>query len=88
MGPDGFGLDQEPVVSEVAGEHHGLVVDIDDDEGAAGPSTWPARRTSGEECSRLSPAKEEPPSDDDNEDDMFDYAAAMYRRLGIGRGRH
>jgi hypothetical protein len=66
--------------------HRGLVVDIEEDE--AGPSR-PPRRTGGEGCSsRLPPAKDEPPSD---EDELMDYAAEMYRQLGIGghgRGRH
>jgi hypothetical protein len=66
----------------------GLVVDVEEDE--AGPSR-PPRRTGngGEGCSsRLPRAKDEPPSD---EDELMDYAAEMYRQLGIGgrgRGRH
>jgi hypothetical protein len=63
----------------------GLVVDVEEDE--AGP---PRRtRNGGEGCSsRLPPAKDEPPSD---KDELMDYAAEMYHRLGIGgrgRGRH
>jgi hypothetical protein len=67
----------------------GLVVDVEEDE--AGPSRQPRRiGNGGEGCSssRLPPAKDEPPSD---EDELMDYAAEMYRQLGIGgrgRGRH
>jgi hypothetical protein len=59
---------------------HGLVVEEDE----AGPSR-PPRMTGngGEGCSssRLPPAKDEPPND---EDELMDYAAAMYRQLEIG----
>jgi hypothetical protein len=66
----------------------GLVVDVEEDE--AGPSRPPHRTgNGGEGCSsRLPPAKDEPPSD---EDELMDYAAEMYRQLGIGghgRGCH
>jgi hypothetical protein len=59
----------------------GLFVNRDDDA-HAGQSSRSRRRLgdTGQGCSYLAQPKEEP---NDGEDD---YAAAMYRRLGLGRG--
>jgi hypothetical protein len=59
-----------------------MVVNLDDNDGPAGQSSRPHRRRgdTGQECSYLAQPKEEPSNEED------DYAAAMYRRLGLGRG--
>jgi hypothetical protein len=60
----------------------GLVIDLDGDDDA-GPSTWPRGRRgdAGQGCNSYLPQpKEEDPEDGD------DYATAMYRPLGLGRG--
>ncbi|KAK1601226.1 hypothetical protein QYE76_018706 [Lolium multiflorum] len=58
----------------------GLVINQDDDD--AGQSSRPCRRRGNTDqgCRYLPQPKEEPNDEED------DYAAVMYRRLGLGRG--
>jgi hypothetical protein len=65
--------------------HHrlGLVINLDDDDEVPGLSSRPRGRhgEAGQGCSSYLPQpKEEDP------DDGEDYAAVMYRHLGLGRG--
>jgi hypothetical protein len=75
-----------------AAEHHleeaecarrlGLFIDLDDDSDA-GPSNRHRERGDGSQgCSNLASPKQEPDDDDEQ-----DYATAMYRHLGFGRGQ-